>query len=376
MARTYATSEAVIIISTIFPAMGIVVVFLRFYTRIKLGSMLWIDDWLTIPALFFELVLAALLIWGGATKSLGDLLPPPSVPGPDGYLFSTSPRQIRLQQIQYFADIAAILAFGFTKLSILFFYRKIFCSAGISKTVFDVITWVVIVLVVAWTTAFGFGAIFLCGVHPTNAWAPVAVVSEKCSAQLKLLEGYAISDFIMDVIIWLLPIPKILALNMSLRKRIAVVGVFLVGLIATAASATRMGIYITYIVNAFAQSDGETLITYLMFWTMIECGLGVVVVCLPTLRPLQRIISMDSIVSQIRGKLSLKSLPRRSSQDSGSIGLYNFGQSVNSTSTQSKAHYNTYSGSGNAYSAEAIRSARASDWSKPGIHVKHEIEQY
>ncbi|THC96963.1 hypothetical protein EYZ11_003571 [Aspergillus tanneri] len=258
MARTYATSEAVIIISTIFPAMGIVVVFLRFYTRIKLGSMLWIDDWLTIPALFFELVLAALLIWGGATKSLGDLLPPPSVPGPDGYLFSTSPRQIRLQQIQYFADIAAILAFGFTKLSILFFYRKIFCSAGISKTVFDVITWVVIVLVVAWTTAFGFGAIFLCGVHPTNAWAPVAVVSEKCSAQLKLLEGYAISDFIMDVIIWLLPIPKILALNMSLRKRIAVVGVFLVGLIATAASATRMGIYITYIVNAFAQSDGES----------------------------------------------------------------------------------------------------------------------
>jgi hypothetical protein len=53
MPRTYATPAAVIVISTIFPAMSIIVVFLRFYTRIKIGSssMLWIDDWLTIPAL-------------------------------------------------------------------------------------------------------------------------------------------------------------------------------------------------------------------------------------------------------------------------------------------------------------------------------------
>ena len=105
-----------------------------------------------------------------------------------------------------------------------------------------------IAVVTTWTTAFGIGAIFLCKTHPANAWAPVAVVAEKCSAQLRFLEGYAISDFIMDVIIWTLPIPqvgrtktrfewgelttsKILRLHMSLRRKFAVIAVFLVGLL-------------------------------------------------------------------------------------------------------------------------------------------------
>ncbi|KAB8229910.1 hypothetical protein ETB97_002379 [Aspergillus alliaceus] len=378
MARTYATPAAVIVISTVFPALGIIVVFLRFYTRIKLGSssMLWVDDWLTIPALIFELILAALLIWGAATKSLGDVLPPPSVPGPNGYLFSTSPRQIRLQQIQYFADIAAILAFGFIKLSILFFYRKIFCSPGISKTLFDIITWVVIVLVMVWTTAFGFGAIFLCGAHPANAWEPVAVVAEKCSAQLLLLEGYAISDFIMDFLIWSLPIPKILSLNMTMQQKIAVMAVFLIGLLATAASATRMGIYIRYVVNAFAQSDGETLITYLLFWTMIECGLGVIVISLPSLRPLYGAFLMNSILSGIRSMWSMRPLKKRWSQDSGDVGLYNL-RSVNSNSLHSNFHAGKYDGNRNTYTVEAVHgSVRSYDGPQSGIHVKHEIEQY
>jgi hypothetical protein len=151
------------------------------------------------------------------------------VPGPDGYLFSDSAQQIRLQQvpkflfqtcsvydandlvvqIQYFFDFIGVFAFGLLKLSILFFYRKIFCSMQSREPTFDIITKVLIVLVVVWTLAFGLGAIFLCGVHPTNAWAPVAVVAEKCSAQLIFLEGYAISDFVMDVIIWALPHPKV-----------------------------------------------------------------------------------------------------------------------------------------------------------------------
>lgn len=116
-------------------------------------------------------------------------------------------------QIQYFFDFIGVFAFGMLKLSILFFYRKIFCAIPSTNSgrapIFDTITTVMIILVVVWTLAFGIGAIFLCGAHPKNAWAPVAVVAEKCSAQLIFLEGYAISDFIMDVIIWALPHPKV-----------------------------------------------------------------------------------------------------------------------------------------------------------------------
>ncbi|PCG89963.1 Hypothetical protein PENO1_101630 [Penicillium occitanis (nom. inval.)] len=315
MPNTYATPAAVIVISILFPVLGIIVVSLRFYTRGRAKIRPWVDDWLTIPALLLEIALAGLLIWGAATHSLGDLLPPPNVPGPDGYLFSDSDQQIRLQQIQYFFDFIGVFAFGLLKLSILFFYRKIFCAMRTDPT-FDVITKVLIVLVIAWTLAFGIGAIFLCGVHPKNAWAPVAVVAEKCSAQLTFLEAYAISDFVMDVIIWSLPHPKVSIDNPS--EKLAITGVFFVGLLTIAASATRMAIYIKYIVNAFAQSDGETLITYLLFWTMIECGLGVIVVCLPTLRSLfgrwTLKITPGSLLSGIRNVLTLQSISSNSEQ--------------------------------------------------------------
>jgi hypothetical protein len=112
-------------------------------------------------------------------------------------------------QIQYYFDFIGVFAFGLLKLSILFFYRKIFCSTRIAgRTAFDVIITAAIYIVIAWTLAFGIGAIFICGTDPSFAWAPVAEVAQKCTAQLPLLEGYAISDFIMDVLIWSLPIPK------------------------------------------------------------------------------------------------------------------------------------------------------------------------
>ncbi|KAI9041024.1 uncharacterized protein KD926_007440 [Aspergillus affinis] len=265
MPRTYATSAAIIAICILFPVLGnltvlgTLTVLLRFYARRRSRVVLWVDDWLTLPAPLMEYILAALLIWGATTGPLGGLLPRPTVPGPDGYLYSTSDQQIRLQQIQYFADIAAILAFRFTKLTILYFYRSILCSRRTTKTLFHTVTMFMIALVIFWTLAFGFGALFLCGAHSENAWAPVAVVAEKCSAQLPLLEGYAISDFIVDVFIWLLPLPRIWALQMSVRQKLVLVLIFLVDFLAIGASAARMTIYIMKIVNAFAQSDGESM---------------------------------------------------------------------------------------------------------------------
>lgn len=51
MARTYATPTAVIVISILFPILGIIAVSLRVYTRSKSKIRLWLDDWFTIAAL-------------------------------------------------------------------------------------------------------------------------------------------------------------------------------------------------------------------------------------------------------------------------------------------------------------------------------------
>lgn len=83
------------------------------------------------------------------------------------------------------------------------------------RTVFDIVSGGTIVLIIVWTIAFTFGSIFLCGAHPSYAWAPVAVVAEKCHVQTTFLEAYAISDLILDVWIWSLPLPKVRLLIVS-----------------------------------------------------------------------------------------------------------------------------------------------------------------
>ena len=77
------------------------------------------------------------------------------------------------------------------------------------KSIFDKVTKAVIAIIIVWTTAFGLGAIFLCGTDFTAAWGTVATVESKCPAQLLFLQGFAISDFITDFIILVLPLPMV-----------------------------------------------------------------------------------------------------------------------------------------------------------------------
>ena len=67
-------------------------------------------------------------------------------------------------QGNYTIQILSIFTIGFAKLSILFFYRRIFVVSRL-RTVLNAYIWVVI----AWVLAFGLSTIFEC--HPiTAAW--------------------------------------------------------------------------------------------------------------------------------------------------------------------------------------------------------------
>lgn len=149
----------------------------------------------------------------------------------------------------------------------------------------------------------------------------------------------------------------------------AVAAVFLVGILTIAASAARMAIYIIYIVNAFAQSDGETLITYLLFWTMVEVGLGLLVVCLPTLRSLLGKASPGNIISDIKSAFSIRSL--RSSPDSQSRSLRH--ESMDKTADPLTAGSNK---SSNTSYAAVAADLEGQTPPKLGIRVTREVEQY
>jgi hypothetical protein len=113
---------------------------------------------------------------------------------------------------------------------------------------------------------------------------------------------------------------------------------------------------------------------------MIECGLGVIVVCLPTLRSLfgrwtLKILSPGSILSSIRNSLPLQSSSSNREQRGGRF--YTFDKTDNPPYLLSNIH--THSGLEEGTIQTHI--VRASDLEGresvgSGIRLKREVEQF
>ena len=97
------------------------------------------------------------------------------------------------------------MALGFIKLSILSFYRRIFViNRG---TTMDIITKLSILVISLWTVAFVLLTIFCCGTKFAANWGPIAEQLQDCPVGLTIKYGLAISDLILDLFIFILPLP-------------------------------------------------------------------------------------------------------------------------------------------------------------------------
>ena len=101
----------------------------------------------------------------------------------------------------------SFLALGFIKLSILFFYRRIFCVSN--ATVFSWMSIILITLVSVWTVAFYSSHLVVCR-GTSNAWsASIAPIIARCVNGWILLYAFAITDFIIDATILVLPLTMV-----------------------------------------------------------------------------------------------------------------------------------------------------------------------
>lgn len=97
-------------------------------------------------------------------------------------------------------------ALGFTKLSILFFYRRIFRGK-----IFDILSWTVIGITAVWTVIFGFLFIFICGTTFWVVWQPIADTQDYCRDSGGRQIGFAATDVCTDLVTLVLPIPLVSA---------------------------------------------------------------------------------------------------------------------------------------------------------------------
>ena len=94
-----------------------------------------------------------------------------------------------------------IFTYGFLKLSVIYFYRRILVTGTRTLTI---ITNIAIIVTVLWTLGFGLAQIFSGGSHFEYNWGLLGK-ENYCAAALPESEGLLISDFITDFVIFFLP---------------------------------------------------------------------------------------------------------------------------------------------------------------------------
>ncbi|KAI4274744.1 MAG: hypothetical protein LQ337_003715 [Flavoplaca oasis] len=254
------TKGEVIAAAAILPFLGIVLVALRFYNRMKHKTGIGADDWLIVPA-----------------------------------------------AVEFIIYVIMVPAYGFIKLSVIYFYRRIFVK-GFPDSRFNIVTHVTSVIVVIWTIVFFFLEIFKRGSYIPDNWGPLIKAKQGINGAV-LNNGLFISDFITDLWIVLLPIPLIVRLNMSRTKKLTVVGVLLLGAMSFCAAIVRM-VFNIQIVNAglAKKTDVNMGLTTLMYWSMVEAGLSLIAANLPSVYSLfSQNASLQSTFSSLRSKLALRS---------------------------------------------------------------------
>lgn len=105
----------------------------------------------------------------------------------------------------YVLDMLSTLSLGFTRLSALFFYRRVFIVAA-KWEAFGILSFSLIVIVTLWTLGYVLLQVFACG---NRFWELLDPMSIQDCALNAFLESVPISSFILDVIVLVLPIPQV-----------------------------------------------------------------------------------------------------------------------------------------------------------------------
>ncbi|KAJ5909579.1 hypothetical protein N7504_004222 [Penicillium tannophilum] len=253
-------------IATVVPAT--IAVALRFTARHVSRAGFWWDDYTIAMSLVVNWVMAALR-WAQISLHYygpdGHILPPEKVHG-FGKIFMA---------IQLVYTLNAVL----TKTSLLLLYHRIF---GVVRY-FRWALWVAGAVVIAWCVANILG--ILLGCWPiAKIWNPS--LPGRCINSGAFGRWSGVANLLIDVLILCLPYPMAWRLQTSVRQKVTLSGMFLLGTFVCVVSVLRVTSfkYDSLGYSSYKNIEPST-------WSSVEQSVGIICACLPTLRPLFRWLS-------------------------------------------------------------------------------------
>ncbi|KAK3176372.1 hypothetical protein OEA41_007695 [Lepraria neglecta] len=188
-----------------------------------------------------------------------------------------------------------IIAVAFVKLSVLYFYGRIF-SVGR----FPIIVKIMTVVVVAWLISFLFATFFQ--VWPLWCNWIVCVASTNYPVMYVVC---SVTDIVLDITILALPAFFIRQLQMNFNKKIGVCGIFGLGIFCIIASIARLAYTADYLalnpIN-YGPSTNNAEVNIIL-WSGIEACASTICANLPLYSPfITRSRNLETIVSSFRSK--------------------------------------------------------------------------
>ncbi|KAL4951907.1 hypothetical protein BDW69DRAFT_201095 [Aspergillus filifer] len=258
-----------------------VAVILRFVARIILRNALLADDWAIIGALICIGATTGISVAGGTT-------------GSGKHIWAVTLDQLILvYKLLYSYTFIYASSCTLTRISILFFYRRIFsplepslkialAAGGLFTLSYPLIVWITMANACKPVSFF---------------WTQFSGTAGKCININQFFLAAGILNMLNDFFILVLPFPRIIRLQMTTKKKIAICGIMAVGIFVCVASIVR----IHYLSVFMATTDITWLMGPVFIWSTIEPSVAIVTACLPHLAPLAK-IAHHSISSSLGSK--------------------------------------------------------------------------
>ncbi|VUC37523.1 unnamed protein product [Clonostachys rosea] len=316
-------SSVTIPVYVVFTAVGILLTALRFWTRTVLTRQhLGADDWFIAGGVVIVIACTAIQCLN-------------AIRGTGGEAVSTEDaieKAVIAHKINFIMVVIEKPAFGAIKLSLLFFYRRIFTI----RRSFRLTNNVLIVIIILWTVAFVLSDLFICGTKLSLSFdADQKLAAAHCGDKGLMLLLFAVTSFLTDISVLIVPLFYITGLQMPRQKKWGAGFIFLLGLMSTVACILRMiFLCIAYPMGRMSwgyeakPKDKTPLVLQVFnptFWVMIEMCLGIWAANLPPLGPLLHSIGIRACLTKAYRRLSAYSSgnhdPEKSKAPEGEIGI-------------------------------------------------------
>ncbi|KAI0884297.1 uncharacterized protein GGS22DRAFT_194838 [Annulohypoxylon maeteangense] len=254
-----------LVISFLVIVLATIVAALRFYVRIFTKAGIGADDWMIAGAIISTIVTAALLIWANVIDPGAS-----NTTDPD---YEYTENDVISAKITFTILVLYYALTGATKLGILLMYFRIF-------SVYTRVRYQIYgleFLVVGWWLACTIALLAGCTLF-TARWGKGAVDPNRCFNLNVFWAASGACEVFIDILILNIPMIMVARMNLPLKQKLLVTGIFLLGGLSIATGLVKV---------VLGYSPGTREIDYTTkVWSAVHSGTAIVCANLPLLRPL------------------------------------------------------------------------------------------